>query len=334
MKLLSRVFLPLLFVALSAGPVAGAAETRPKVVAYVPNWIDLEKFATGIDYAKVTHLNIAFENPTDDEGTMSFNRRNRALLAKAKEHGVPVLVSIGGGSASGNKELTKRYFDLIADAKRAGFVARLSAYVETNGFDGLDVDLEGPAINEDYGKFIADLAAALKPKGKLLTSALSKGYGGAKVPDAALGLFDFVNIMAYDGAGPWNPNAPGQHSSIPFARDNVEYWLKRGLAKERAVLGVPFYGYGFGEAFKNRDYPYKTIVAEFPGAESKDEGGQTVWYNGLPTIRAKSRYAVDSGLGGIMIWSLDYDVPGEKSLLSAIHEELGKGSAKTTADGE
>jgi chitinase len=307
------------------------AQAGSRVVAYVPNWIDVATFAEAIDYAKITHLNVAFENPINDEGDLSFSPKDAVLIAKAKEHQTKILVSIGGGSASSDKPLLKRYFALIADGPRAGFVAKLTAYVEAHGFDGLDVDLEGPSINEDYGKFIADLATALRPKGKLLTCALSKGYGGSKVPDAALAQFDFVNIMAYDGAGPWDPKSPGQHSSMQFARDNVDYWIKRGLAKDRAVLGVPFYGYGFGDAFKNRDYPYNKILAEFPGAETKDEVGQTVWYNGLPTIRAKSRYVMEQGLGGVMIWSLDYDVKGEKSLLAAIHEELNKASVRESS---
>lgn len=317
------------FVFFGAAAFAASAPARPKVVAYVPNWIDVAAFAETIDYAKITHINVAFENPTNDDGDLSFNAKDAVLVAKARENKVKILVSIGGGSASSDKTLLKRYFALIADGQRAGFVAKLAAYVQSHGFDGLDVDLEGPSINEDYGKLIADLAAVLKPKGKLLTCALSKGYGGSKVPDAALGHFDFVNIMAYDGKGPWDPKSPGQHSSLQFAKDNVDYWLKRGLARDRAVLGVPFYGYGFGEAQKNRDYPYNKILAEFPGAETKDEVGQTVWYNGLPTIRAKSRYVVEHGLGGVMIWSLDYDVPGEKSLLTAIHEELEKERAES-----
>ena len=53
-----------------------------------------------------------------------------------------------------------------------------------------------------------------------------------------------------------------------------------------------------------------------------DEAGKTIWYNGLPTIRAKSQYVVAEGLGGMMIWSLDGDGPGDKSLLRAIDESL------------
>lgn len=109
---------------------------------------------------------------------------------------------------------------------------------------------------------------------------------------------------------------------MDFARENVAYWLRRGVPKDRLTLGVPFYGYGFGKAYKTRDYPYKEIVATHAGAENADQAGETIWYNGLPTIRAKAKYAADEGLAGVMIWSLDADAAGEKSLLKAIDEAL------------
>jgi len=295
---------------------------RPKVVAYVPNWIELQSFAETIDYSKLTHINIAFENPMNGNGDLSFNRKNDALIAKAHANNVPVLISIGGGAASGDKTLLARYFDLISESKRQGFAKRLSEYLAAHNFDGLDVDIEGPSINEDYGAFIEALAKELKPNGKLLTAALSKGYGGSKVPASVFEHFDFVNIMAYDGAGPWNANAPGQHSSLKFAKENVAYWLERGLPKGKAVLGVPFYGYGFGDAFRKRDYPYSVIIASYPDSEKSDQAGETIWYNGIPTIKAKSRFIVEEGLAGIMIWSLDYDVKDKRSLLSAIDDVL------------
>jgi GH18 family chitinase len=310
---------------LSLGAGAQNAERpaeRLKVVAYVPTWIDVAAFAQLMDYPKITHVNVAFANPTNDDGDLRFIDKVKPLVSKAHEHGVKVLVSIGGGAASGNKELLARYARLLKDGRRPAFVKKLADYVAAHDFDGLDVDLEGPSINGDYGAFVAELAGALKPPNKLLTAALSKGYGGAKVPASVFEHFDFVNIMAYDGAGPWNPDAPGQHSSMEFARDNAAYWLGRGLPKSKAVLGVPFYGYGFGDAFRKRDYPYSQIVAAHSGAEHDDQAGTTIWYNGIPTIRAKARYVVDQDLAGVMIWSLDYDVKGERSLLSAIHEVL------------
>jgi GH18 family chitinase len=225
-----------------------------------------------------------------------------------------------------------RYFHLMTATNRAGFAAKIGKYVSDHDLDGVDIDIEGPAINEDYGGLVEELGRAMKAKGKLLTAALSKGYGGDKVPGSVFESLDFVNVMAYDGAGPWNPNKPGQHSSFEFAKDNVAYWLNKGLPKSKAVLGVPFYGYGFGEAARNRNYSYAKIISEFPGAENSDEVGKTIWYNGIPTIKAKSKFVLEQGLGGIMIWSLDYDVEDERSLLSAIHQTLqNEGNSPRTA---
>ncbi len=294
------------------------------VVAYVPNWIDLPAFAETIDYAKLTHICIAFENP-DAEGNLTFNPQNRALLKKAKEAKVKVLISIGGGSAAEDKVLQPRYFDLISGPKRASFASKLGAYLEEHEFDGLDVDIEGPSINDDYGPFIDELDKVLRPKKKLMTAALSQGYGGGRVPKETLLKFDFINIMAYDGKGSWNPNDPGQHSSLEFAKANAQFFLDRGLPKAKAILGVPFYGYGFGNAYRQGNHGYRSIVATYPDAEKVDMIGDTIWYNGIPTIEAKAKYVADEGLGGVMIWSLDDDAPGEKSLLAAIARGLKAG---------
>src|SRR6478609_2837019 len=142
-----------------------AVQAQPKVVAYVPNWVDLNSFATTIDYAKLTHINIAFENPRNSEGELSFNPKNLALINRAQTNGVKILVSIGGGAASTDKTLQNRYFNLLTETNRAGFVTKLVDYVSQHHFDGLDVDIEGPSINKDYGVFIEALAAALHPKG-------------------------------------------------------------------------------------------------------------------------------------------------------------------------
>ena len=109
---------------------------------------------------------------------------------------------------------------------------------------------------------------------------------------------------------------------MEFARSSVAYWLQRGVPKSKAVLGVPFYGYGFGAAFRNRGYSYATLVSTYPGAEHVDQIGSTIWYNGIPTIKAKAQYVVEEGLGGMMIWSLDNDVTGDRSLLSALYGTL------------
>lgn len=136
---MNSAFRLLICLLLVVSPAAG----RRVVVAYVPNWIDLETFAETIDCSKVTHLNIAFENPLNDAGDLSFNHANQALMRKAQQHGVKVLVSIGGGSASTDPVLMDRYVKLTSEKHRSDFAVKLAEYVVEHGFDGLDVDIEG-----------------------------------------------------------------------------------------------------------------------------------------------------------------------------------------------
>jgi GH18 family chitinase len=46
-----------------------------------------------------------------------------------------------------------------------------------------------------------------------------------------------------------------------------------------------------------------------------------VYYNGIPTIQQKTKYAMGNG-GGVMIWELSKDASGDLSLLKAIHDRL------------
>ena len=297
-------------------------QAQNKIVAYLPNWLDYNVMASNINYAKLTHLNIAFENP-DAAGNLSYNPVNDKLIELAHAKKVKVLVSVGGGAISSDPSRYAVYFNLISDAHRAAFVNKIAAYLTAHNLDGIDVDLEGPSINNDYGKFIADLSNVLKPQGKLVTAALAHTNGGDAVPSSVFPYFDFINIMAYDETGPWAPARPGQHASMEFARACLDNWIGRGLPKEKAVLGVPFYGYGFNADF-NQGIGFAEIISRFPGTENQDQVGNTIYYNGIPTIKAKADYVAEEQYGGIMIWQVAQDATGNFSLLDIIYQALNK----------
>jgi GH18 family chitinase len=243
------------------------------VVGYYQNGNQTPAALKTIDCTKITHLNLAFENPTNDAGDLSYTPFNDTLIALAHKNHIKVLVSIGGGGASTNPGTQARYFDLQSAPKRQAFIEGLLRYVETHKFDGIDVDLEGPAIGKDYGPFIDALTKTFQKRSKLVTAAVSEGYGGDQIPSSCLNEFDFINVMAYDATGPWNPNKPGQHSSFDLAKESVGYWAGRGLKSSKLVLGVPFYGYGFGAAFNQDGYTFAQLVAQYPGAEKVNQVG-------------------------------------------------------------
>lgn len=300
---------------------------QKKVIAYVPNWIDLNSFSSTIQYSKLTHINIAFENP-DANGYLSFNSGSNAIINAAHAQNVKVFVSLGGGSVSEGGAIRDNYFNLITPANRTAFIQKIYDYVVAHNFDGVDVDLEGPAINGDYGGFVIALANKLHANGKLISAALSEGYGGANVPSSTFAAYDWINIMAYDATGPWAPNNPGQHSPYSMAVNQFNYWTGRGLPASKAIIGLPFYGYGFG-ASANQGISYANIVAQYPGAENLDQVGNTIYYNGIPTIKQKTTFAIQNA-GGVMIWELSQDATGTKSLLNAINQVITGGTSPGT----
>ncbi|MDX6191744.1 glycosyl hydrolase family 18 protein [Flavobacterium sp. Fl-318] len=292
---------------------------QKKVIAYIPNWIDLNAFSSSVQYGKLTHINIAFENP-DANGYLTFNSGSNTIINAAHSQNVKVFVSLGGGAVSEGGAIRDNYFNLITPGNRTAFIQKIYDYVVAHNFDGVDMDLEGPAINGDYGGFVIALAAKLHANGKLISAALSEGYGGANVPTATFAAFDWINIMAYDATGPWAPNSPGQHSPYSMAVNQFNYWTGRGLPASKAIIGLPFYGYGFG-ASANQGISYANIVNQYPGAENVDQVGNTIYYNGIPTIKQKTTFAVQNA-GGVMIWELSQDAVGSKSLLTAVNQVI------------
>ena len=299
--------------------VVNLSVAQKKVIAYIPNWIDLNSFSSTIQYSKLTHINIAFENP-DANGYLTFNSGSNTIINAAHAQNVKVFVSLGGGAISEGGAIRDNYFNLITPANRTAFIQKIYDYVIAHNFDGVDVDLEGPAINGDYGGFVIALANKLHSGGKQITAALSEGYGGANVPSSTFAAYDWINIMAYDATGPWAPGNPGQHSPYSMAVNQFNYWTGRGLPASKAIIGLPFYGYGFG-ASANQGISYANIVAQYPGAENQDQVGNTIYYNGIPTIKAKTTFAIQNA-GGVMIWELSQDAVGAKSLLTAVNQVI------------
>ncbi|HVJ14445.1 MAG TPA: glycosyl hydrolase family 18 protein, partial [Polyangiaceae bacterium] len=135
--------------------------------------------------------------------------------------------------------------------------------------------------------------------------------------------FAFVNVMAYDMCEFWG-STPCDGAEIgEVQNEEMAYWIGQGLPADKAVLGVPFYGYkwqgGTGQALT-----YAEIVATYGAAAETDwieSNGATVVHNSMNTIKAKAALA-KSTYGGIMIWELGQDAPAPNSLLQAIDSSL------------
>jgi GH18 family chitinase len=294
---------------------ANAQQTGFRVIGYLRLDNIVNGDADKVDYSKITHLNIAFINP-DSAGNFQVITGLKKFVDKVHKYHVKVFASIGGGLAPAY------YSNLLMDVNRHTLVQNLTGLTELYDLDGIDADLEGERIDANYENFILELSSALKSKGKLLTAAVATVYK-TRYTDRALAQFDFINIMSYDKTGPWRPEKPGPHAPYEMAVEDMDYWAgEKVIVKDKLNLGIPFYGYGFGSKVPT-DMSFRGIISKYSGAEKTDSvsvsGGGTLYYNGIPTIKNKTRLALQRA-GGIMIWQLLQDATSPNSLLNAVND--------------
>ena len=324
--------------------MAAPAAAEPVVIGYAAVFKGLEASTQHPDTSRYTHVNLAFANPDTDgamvkggalacfpasDGAMLTRRQLKEGVTALQSKGIKVSVSVAGGIIP---QCSGDWAKLLEPSSRGKTVANLMALVDEAGLDGLDIDIEGvllTAIDKagNYTPFIAALSAELRRRGKLLTCATAS-YEGGMIPIASIPYFDFVNIMSYDAIGPtWGP-AGAEHSTYEAAARDLALWRERGVLKGRLVLGVPFYGYGFGGYQPN--WSYRAIAETHGAAASKADligracaGCSYITFNSPETIRQKAALAARQA-GGVMVWELSQDTD-EGTLTGAVRAGLEQG---------
>lgn len=301
-----------------------------KVVGYLPSY--RFSFQDQIRYDRLTHLNLSFLNP-DMQGNLSIEGQNiDPVVAKARAANpdIQVLISVAGGYLT--NEWANAWDFFMQPAQRSAFIHSLIQYVEVHDLDGIDVDLEWQYVTSLYSPFVIELADSLQTKGLLMTAAWPGTTRYAQISNDALARFDWINLMVYDLTGPWAPNQPGHHSPYSFALQSLSYWKgQQGVAGDRLTLGLPFYGRDWDSPNTGQAFTYAAMVAEDTSYAWIDQVGQR-WYNGIPTIQAKTALA-QAETGGVIIWELGQDVFGANehlSLLAAIDAQVNSPTTSGT----
>ena len=294
-----------------------------KIISYFPSYRDPASVADS-KFKMITHLFYAFLNPNTDGSLAALEQPGRftAVMQKAKANGVKTGISISG---------TKSIFVSMAASATARnlFVKNVLTFAKTNNLDGIDIDWEYPSTSDgsadNYVLLMKELSDSLHKYHKFLSAAITPGVYAGSIRDGlkseVFPAVDFFNIMVYDGIG-WDKNEPIQHASYNMAVASLNYWLStRGMPKEKAVLGTPAYGKNVNNSAK----AYRDFVAA--GADvSLDNAlidGVQFYFNGTITTRKKAKLAKDIA-NGIMFWEFYHDDNGDKSIIRAANDELGR----------
>ena len=230
-----------------------------KVVGYYASWNSNLLPYSKIEYSNLTHIIVAFGTPNSDgsityDGGIPFTH----LVETAHSNGVKVLISIGRANSDSN--FTAATLDL---SLRAKMIFNIANFLQTNNYDGVDIDWETPTNTSKMMK-LDSLVQEMRTyfnkidSSWLITVAIPGGsYSGQYFDIRTLvNYVDWFNVMCYNYVGSWttytgfnaplyivsiDPNHAGSDSS------SVEYWLSRGSRQitipiNKLVLGVPFYG--------------------------------------------------------------------------------------------
>lgn len=216
------------------------------------------------------------------------------------------------------------WYDQMADKAERHTAAFESGELENNikilldeyNFDGVFFDYEYPIKNKywkPYNEFIVSLDSILGDKYKIGMALASWDLGQNK---AAREATDLVEIMAYDE---WDDN--GNHSTVDIAENDVKKFIKAGYDKARLDLGVPFYARPTSEEAYWYSYKdYHTDIDE-NGLYNDPETNLTFSFNTYDVIKEKTEYALNEGLGGMMIWhwACDTEYNSLDSLFAAMY---------------
>lgn len=309
-------------------------------------------------YTHIIHIGLAVGSdgqPSPATPTMP----SREFTAAVHQNGVLGLISLVGG---------KQNFEKVARDPEAleRFVSDMARIVAEFDYDGIDVDWEhpdSPEAGKGWMTFMAALREMLdglaenRQRRFWLTTALPAGWGGAHLDGKRIAdTVDFINVMCYDGFGPWGGRAGNHAPLFPDPADprqvsmasGMAYWRDTvGVPADSLVMGLPFYAYvctGY-EPYEpiDKDAEGKSVDGgsawmgiaqriERDGWERRfNEESQAAWYfapdgsafvaaDDPETISIKTRWARENGFRGVFMWSMRCDVmpDGSRPLLDAM----------------
>lgn len=327
----------------------GSEEVGPAspgiVLGYIPSWNEIDY--QELPWDRMTHAAHAFVGAKEDGSLVPNDGVPDAQLAKAAhEHGVKLLLSIGGAASDA-------YLNPMAHNPESlqRFIVGMIEAVEANDYDGIDLDWEHPETdqaNQGYVRLMTGLRAALdglseKHDGRayLLTAAVN-GWRSDVEGEVFAANCDFVNVMTYDIIGPWS-NYLGHAARLTVSDTDIQndsnlsietamkFWSQtKGVPREKLLVGLPFYARGFRDlkpysvneelsAELHTIYLYNELAPKLDqgwtrqwSAENKvpwmtsPSGDESIGYDDPESIAGKVRWAQDHGYG-VIIWAIGQD---------------------------
>lgn len=295
-----------------------AAENRKVVAGWLTSW-DEESFLSfknNLDVITEVHP-FAYTIGADGVSIVPDpgNWHKDEVMALAKEHNIKVIPTISGDV---------NYSDLMLNdpAKRAAHIREIVRSIEENGYDGWDIDYEGflNGYNRDvYAAFMEELAAELKPKGKIVAIAV-EAFNRQQDWDRIGKVVDRFMLMGYDYHAARGPEV-GPIGPASWLREVVDYTATR-VPREKIILGIGTYGYSWihnGAQYVSEAVGYDDAIAIANQTGATIQRGQDstpyftynrglglrhLYFEDAASTEPKLDVVNDTNIAGIAFWRL------------------------------
>jgi spore germination protein len=306
-------------------PEAPASARKRVVFAWlVPH--DAASFASFQQHANViTHVSPTWYTMDKDQSITG--QADPAVVAFARQRGIALVPLIK------NKQFSPTVaHDILANStRRAKAATNIADLVSANGYDGINIDFEGP-FGESRARlsdFMTRLSALLRPRSKLLTvnvvpqlkpaSQYSSTSWAAPYDYTVLGqVCDQVMVMCYAYSG----STPGSLSPLWWLQDATTYALGQVPAL-KLVVGMSFYGRHWitkdakvthtdlkqaqavallAQSGAKLERPARDMTPRFTWTDAA--GDHVVHYEDAKSLAAKLAVVRAAGVAGATFWRL------------------------------
>ncbi|KAL4770196.1 hypothetical protein BDW60DRAFT_224434 [Aspergillus nidulans var. acristatus] len=255
-------------------PFCGAG-SMGRTIGYYEGWASTrscdKRLPSDIDIEPLTHLNFAFAffHPTTFQ-VLPMSAGDEALYPqftalKSKKPSLKTWIAVGGWSfndATNSPNTQTAFSDMAGSAaNRQTFIASLRHFMQTWGFDGVDIDWEYPGA-DDRGGIDADTANFVKLV-RDMKDAFGSEYGISVTLPASYWYLrgfdlqgmaahvDFFNIMTYDIHGVWDADNKHTgpyvrpHTNITEIKQGLDLLWRNDVDPAQVNFGLGWYGRSF-----------------------------------------------------------------------------------------
>ncbi|MBR4745065.1 MAG: glycoside hydrolase family 18 protein [Oscillospiraceae bacterium] len=254
-------------------------------------------------------------------GAASFNKDEEVVLRddfdefieiikeKTAGYDIRLHLNIDCGDGSDNETIHKQ---AVKDKKLQN---NIKAVLDRYEVAGVHFDYEFPMSWTSkiwFSEFLISLDRILGDE-YMIGIATCPEYG--RLLPSAIRIIDMVEVMCYD-----NWNEEGFHAPMENMQSDIQKMVSMTYTLAQMDVGLPFYGRPTTQEARWYDYKYYWDKLDDNGLAVEEGTGLIASFNTPALIYEKTKWAIDTGLGGVMVFHYACDLPGdhEASLFNAI----------------